>query len=94
MHALAVDAYAPEDNKQDLDSKLKAFWDLESIGIKSNESSVYQEFEKTITLKSNRYEVSLPWKQFYPELPDHYDLSLKRLLGLLKCLRETPDVLQ
>ena len=92
-HALAVDTYTPEDSKQDLDSRLKAFWDLESIGIKSNEYSVYQEFEKTIKFKDNRYEVSLPWKQFHPELPDHYDLSLKRLVGLLKRLRETPEVL-
>lgn len=93
-HTLAVDGYSPEDSKQDLDSKLKAFWDLESIGIKSNECSVYQEFEKMITFKGNRYEVSLPWKQFHPKLPDHYDLSLKRLIGLLKRLREAPDVLQ
>ena len=27
-------------------------------------------------------------------MPDHYDLSLKRLIGLLKRLRETPDVLE
>ena len=93
-HTLVVDAYSPEDSKQDLNGKLKAFWDLESIGIMSNECNVYQEFEKSIALKGNRYEVSLPWKQFHPELPDHYDLSLKRLIGLLKRLRETPDVLK
>jgi len=26
-------------------------------------------------------------------LPGHYDLALKRLGGLLKCLRHTPDIL-
>ena len=89
---MSVDAYTPEDSKQDLDSRLKAFWDLESLGIKADECSVYQEFEKTIKFKGSRYEVSLPWKQFRLELPDHYDLSLKRLIGLLKRLRETPEV--
>ena len=92
-HALSVDVYTPEDTKQDLDSRLKAFWDLESLGIKPDECSVYQEFEKTIEFKDNRYEVSLPWKHFHLELPDHYDLSLKRLVGLLKRLKETPEVL-
>ena len=29
-HTLVVDAYSPEDSKQDLDGKLKEFWDLES----------------------------------------------------------------
>ena len=51
---------------------------------------MYQEFEKTIKF---RYEVSLPWKQFHPELSDQYDLSLKRLVALLKRVRETPEVL-
>ena len=31
------------------------------------------------------------WK-FYPELPDYYDPSLKRLIGLLKFLREATEV--
>ena len=55
---------------------------------------MYQEFEKNIIFKGNRYEVSLPWKQFHPELPDHYDLSVKRLIGLLRRLNGNPEVLQ
>ena len=89
-HALSVDAYMLEDSKQDLDSRLKAFWDLESLGIKPDECSMYQEFEKTI---DNRYKVSLLWILFHLELPDNYDISLKRLVGLLRRLRETPEVL-
>ena len=60
-HALLVDAYTPEDDKQNLDSRPKAFWDLESLVIKPDECSVYQEFEKTTTFKGNKYEVLLPF---------------------------------
>ena len=40
------------------------------------------------------YEVSLPWKDPHDTLPDNYQLSLKRLLGVLCHLRQTPSNLQ
>ena len=43
-HSMLVDAYVPEDSLQDLDGRLKMFWDLESLGVKQEESSVCQEF--------------------------------------------------
>jgi len=86
-HSLLVDAYVPENSPQDLDGRLKMFWDLKSLGVRQDESSVYQDFQKEITYKNQRYEVSLPWKQSHPTLPDHHDLALKRLNGLLKHLR-------
>ena len=36
--------------------------------------------------------MSLPWKLQHKLLPDNYQLSLRRLEGLLKRLRQTPDV--
>ena len=50
-HALAVDTYTPEDSEQELDNRLKAFWDLESIGISPDECDVCQEFEENIIFK-------------------------------------------
>ena len=44
--------------------------------------------------KNGRYEVNLPWKEATPTLPSHYELSLKRLTGLLRCLRQSPDILR
>ena len=38
--------------------------------------------------------MNLPWKEAHAALPMHYDLSLKRLTGLLRRLRQTPDILQ
>ena len=72
---------------------LKRFWDLESIGIQSEEQSVYDEFKKCLTYNGERYEVKLPWKESNPALPDDYGLALKRLNGLLKRLRQNPQIL-
>ena len=37
--------------------------------------------------------MSLPWKESYPPLPDNYDLALRRLKGLLRRLRQSPEIL-
>ena len=67
----------------DLDTTLKAFWDLDTLGIKDNESSVYEDFIQTIDFKNGRYCVHLPWKGVHPVLSDNFELSQKRLLGLV-----------
>ena len=78
-----VDSYVPEDGKHSLDNRLKMFWEIKSLGIAHEKVDVYQEFEKSISFKGGRYEISLPWKQSHLALPTHYDLSLKRLAGSL-----------
>lgn len=90
-HVLRVDR-EPSPSHQ-LEAQLNQFWDLESIGILSNESSVYDEFTKNISFDGIRYEVRLPWKETHPDLPDNYDLSCKRLHGLLERLRKNPELL-
>ncbi len=55
---------------------------------------MYEEFADTIQFKDGRYEVARPWKDPHPMLPDNYKLSLKRLHGLLRRLRQTPRILQ
>ena len=44
-HSLQVDCL-PESEK--LDAQLRSFWELESLGIQSSDSSVYEEFNSTI----------------------------------------------
>ena len=90
---MTVDTHVSQDSDQELDKKLKRFWDLESLGIQPNEATVYDEFENSIQFNGERYEVSLPWKVSHAPLPDNYDLSLKRLVGLLKRLRQNPEIL-
>lgn len=55
---------------------------------------MHDEFANAITFEDGRYKVSLPWKEFHEPLADNYNLSLKRLRGLLHRLKQTPDILQ
>ena len=91
VHALQTDV---QTINQSLDSQLKMFWELESLGIANEESSVYDKFIDTIDFRNGRYEVHLPWRDKYVILPNNYDLSQKRLMGLLKRLRQAPEILK
>ena len=64
---------------QPLDERLKMFWELETLGIKEDETSVYDNFINSIQLRDGRYCVKLPWKDPYCTLPSNYDLCQKRL---------------
>jgi len=92
-HSLRVDAYQQQ-TESALEGQLKMFWDLESLGIRRDEPSVYDEFQRGIVYKHPRYEVSLPWRETHPALHDHYKLALRRLNGLLKRLKQNPEVLR
>ena len=91
-HSLYVDTILSQD-AQMLDDRLKSFWDLESFGINNLERTVHDEFQDKIHFTEGRYEVSVPWKDPHPPLPDNYQLSLKRLQGLLQRLRHNCKVL-
>ena len=77
-----------------LDDTLKKFWDLETIGIKTEESSVYEEFMQNIVFRDGRYCVHLPWKGYHPPLPDNFNLCQTRLFGLIRRLRQSPHILR
>ena len=89
-HVLKIEACSVEGN---LDDHLKQFWEVESLGVTEDETSVYDHFVQQIKYDGQGYEVSLPWKEHHPPLPDHYDLCYKRLANLLKRLRQTPSLL-
>lgn len=91
-HSLHVDTVLLQDTQM-LDDRLKSFWDLESFGISNVERTVYDEFQDKIRFADGRYEVSLPWKEPHPPLPDNHQLSLKRLQGLLQRLRHDRKIL-
>ena len=75
-HSLRVDCL-PESEK--LDAQLRSFWELESLGIQSSDSSVYEEFNSTIQFKNGRYEVFLPWRDSQMLLSSNYQICQKRL---------------
>ena len=85
-HVLRVDVQPDALNDQ-----LRAFWELESLGIQPNEKSVYDNSSESIKFREGRYVVSLPWKQFHLPLPDNYHLSQQRLSGRL---HQNPTLMQ
>ena len=65
-HTLRLDTSNPcsiradEKNRDPLVEEMKKFWELDSIGVLSNEASVHDTFLDTIHKRDSRYEVSLP----------------------------------
>ena len=74
--------------------KLQNFWDLDSLRIKEQEKSVYENFTEDIKFEDNRYTVKLPFKQDHPTIPHNYYLSLKRLNSLRIRLDINKELLQ
>ena len=79
---------------------LEHFWKLDTLGIlseKDDESS--SEYLTTnqrncIVFKDGRYSAQLPWKRDNSELPDNYNITLKRTESTLRRLRQEPALLQ
>ena len=90
-HVLQIDASS--DCPERLDEVLHSFWRLESWGINDPGDTVLEEFSQTVQFNEGRYEVTLPWKDSHPRLPDNFVMSSKRLQSLLHRLRQNPDIL-
>ena len=92
-HLLRVDDRPTKSTK--LAEQLRAFWELESLGISEEEKTLYDgEFAGNITFQDGCYKVSLPWKEFHEPLADNYLLSVRRLRGLLQRLKHDPEILK
>jgi len=86
------------------DSALREFWDLESVGICTNEAvsnvfapdPVLKKFFETIRFDNGRYEVALPWKSKVAKdnLRNNERLARKRLEGLNLKLDKDPNMKQ
>ena len=77
-----------------LDEQLRAFWELEALGIQDEEKTLYDDFTGAVKFENGRYKVPLPWREFRDPLPDNYQLSVNRLQGLLRRLRQDPAILR
>ena len=96
-NALATHALKCSDVCNDnLPDDVNKFWDLESIGIRHDENSVYDDFTNSIKFveSDNLYEVRLPWKPAHPVLPNNYSNAVTRLQSTIAKLRKTPDILK
>ena len=79
---------------QTLDNITKEFFYLETIGIKPNETSVYEHFLDSIRFDGQKYVVKLPFRESAPLLPGNYQLSVKRLNSMLSRLRKQSELLK
>lgn len=70
------------ENVSSLNEEIHRFWDLDEIGISTNETSVYNKFKDSIKFENSRYSVKLPVKEYHDLLPDNYNLALNRLYRL------------
>ncbi|XP_057296268.1 uncharacterized protein LOC130625227 [Hydractinia symbiolongicarpus] len=67
----------PLDECENLEPDIEALWSLETIGIDTknkSESNVLQAFKETVKMENGRYQVSWPWKEDEPNIPDNYEL--------------------
>ena len=89
-HALHIGS---SDSSEHLDQSLRAFWELEPLGITPAEPLVYDEFTSSVRFDNGHYEVSLPWKPNQnTRLPSNFRLAKQRLEGLLQRLHHNPEV--
>ena len=55
---------------------------------------LYDDFTGAVKFENRRYKVPLPWKEFHDPLPDNYQLSVNRLQGFLRQLKQDPAILK
>ena len=55
-----------------LNEKINRFWELDTIGISDNETSVYDKFIDSIRFENESYSVAFPFKEKRPLLVNNY----------------------
>ena len=76
-----------------LKEELSKLWNYETLGIKSEERTLYDSFADHVKFKNGRYEVSLPFKEVHEVIPDNFSHCAQRLKAKLKQLRNSPEIL-
>lgn len=78
---------------------LDDFWNMESIGIRSDlqnsdDESALQTFRESLKYENGRYHVAWPWKDEVSELPENKELAFGRLKSCLKKMKDKPEWMQ
>ena len=74
------------------------FWNLETIGIQdspytSDDGKALRNFNSTLKIENNRYQVTWPWKEEFPDLPENRELAYGRLKSLVHKLQSNSELL-
>lgn len=79
-----------------LKEEQRRFWNYETLGIKEKgeDDNFFEDYCRKVRFDGNFYEVSLPFRDEHPIIPDNYLLAQNRLNSSLKRLRSNPEFLQ
>jgi glycerol-3-phosphate cytidylyltransferase-like family protein len=85
---------AGTNHEESTNNILRQFWELESMGIKHEDTPVLTPdearatkfAEETLHKQDNRYEIGIPWKVNEPIFKSNYDQALSRLQSLERSL--------
>ena len=91
-HVLKTSAVVIETESK-LSEELKHFWDYENLGVKGFPIEERSDtlMNGNIEFTGERYQVSLPVKDYHPIIPDNYALAAKRLSSLINRLQIDPE---
>ena len=94
--------YLVREHKQDSDEisvLLRSFWEVPASGtlkeaqiLNYDDKFAPEKVEKSIKYVDGRYQVAIPLKDDKPELPDNYNMAVRRLFNTEKRLRNNPEV--
>ena len=88
-----------ENDNSELNSLVKRFWDLESIGIMTTEPQLtpedkltWNKVSKSLKFDGDHYEVAVPCREDRPQWPDNLPMAKKRLVSTERRLLKDKEV--
>ncbi len=81
---------------QNTNINLRQFWEIERIPeydmspISQKDREILEETERSTIQVDGRYQVKLPWKKTTSEIPQTYDMALRRLESIERKLKKSP----
>ena len=86
-------------NSDEISVLLRSFWEVEASGtlkdgqiLNFDDKLALEKVEMSIKYVDGRYHVAIPWKDDEPELPDNYEMLMRRLFNTENRLRNIPEV--
>ena len=79
---------------QDTNINLRQFWEIEKMQehdtppMPQKDREILEETARSPILVDDRYQVKLPWKKTTPEIPQSYDMALRRLESIERKLKK------
>ena len=84
---------------EDVNSTLRKFWEIETVGtveinkcLTKEEQSALDKAEESLKFLNGRYQLSIPWKENETELPNNYDVAVRRLQNTEKKLIRNTEI--